>query len=59
MSSSLRAQGRKATARAYDAMIAATAMSRGLPVYTTNPDDFTGIEGLDVRVVTYSPLDKT
>ena len=59
VSSSLRAQGRKATARAYDAMIAATAMSRGLPVYTANPDDFTGIEGLDVRVVTYSPLDKT
>lgn len=44
----LRRAGRKTTARAYDAMIAATAMANGLPVYTCNPDDFRGIEGIDV-----------
>jgi tRNA(fMet)-specific endonuclease VapC len=34
--------------RAYDAMIAAIALSNGLPLYTCNPDDFTGIDGLEV-----------
>jgi predicted nucleic acid-binding protein len=29
-------------------MIAATALAHALPVYTCNPDDFTGIDGLDV-----------
>ena len=29
-------------------MIAATALANGLPVYTCNPDDFSGIEGLEV-----------
>lgn len=49
VAASLRATGRKRSARAYDALIAATAISRGLPVYTLNPDDFAGIDGLDVR----------
>ena len=35
-------------ARAYDAMIAATALANGLPVYTCNPNDFAGIEDLEV-----------
>ncbi len=48
VASSLRRNGRKATARAYDAMIAATAIAAGLPVYTCNPSDFTGIDGLEV-----------
>ena len=48
VAASLRRSGRKPAARAYDALIAATAMSRGLPVYTANPRDFAGIEGLDV-----------
>jgi hypothetical protein len=30
------------------AMIAAVALARGLPVHTSNPDDFAGIEGLTV-----------
>jgi predicted nucleic acid-binding protein len=34
--------------RAYDAMIAAIALSRGLPVHTANPVDFVRIEGLTV-----------
>lgn len=44
----LRADGRKRVARSYDALIAATALSRGLAVHTCNPDDFRGIEGLEV-----------
>lgn len=48
---SLRQSGRKARARAYDAMIAATAMAHDLPVYTCNPDDFAGIDGLTVVAV--------
>lgn len=48
VAASLRAAGHKTTARAYDAMIAATALANGLPIYTCNPDDFAGIEGLVV-----------
>jgi len=48
VAASLRRAGRKPAARAYDAMIAATALAHGLPVYTCNPEDFAGIEGLDV-----------
>jgi predicted nucleic acid-binding protein len=48
VAASLRRAGRKTRARAYDAMIAATAMAHGLPVYTCNPGDFAGIEGLEV-----------
>ncbi len=44
----LRQSGRKRQARAYDAMIAATALAHELPVYTCNPDDFAGIDGLTV-----------
>ena len=47
----LRTAGRKKAARAYDALIAATAISEGLPPYTCNPDDFEGIPGLDLRIV--------
>lgn len=49
VAASLRRSGRKSTARAYDAMIAATALANDLPVYTCNPADFTGID--DLRVV--------
>lgn len=51
VAASLRHAGRKANARAYDAMIAATALAHDLPVYTCNPGDFTGIDGLDVIAV--------
>lgn len=37
------AAGRKTTARAYDALIAATALADDLSVSTRNLDDFTGI----------------
>jgi len=48
VAASLRQAGRKPSARAYDAMIAATAMSQNLPVYTCNPSDFVAIDGLTV-----------
>jgi tRNA(fMet)-specific endonuclease VapC len=48
VAASLRRAGRKTHARAYDAMIAATALANGLPVYTCNPSDFSGIDGLEV-----------
>jgi len=51
VAASLRQAGHKPSARAYDAMIAATAISRDLPVYTCNPADFTGIDGLTVIAV--------
>jgi tRNA(fMet)-specific endonuclease VapC len=44
----LRASGRKTTARAYDALIAATAVANDLPVFTLNVDDFSGITSLTV-----------
>ena len=52
VAASLRAAGRKVRARSYDAMIAAIAVAHDLPLYTANPDDFAGIDGLEVRVVT-------
>lgn len=51
VAASLRAKGRKPAARAYDALIAATALAADLPLYTANPRDFAGIDGLDVREV--------
>ena len=57
VAASLRRSGRKATARAYDAMIAATAVAAELPVYTCNPSDFTGIGGLEVMEVPHPDHD--
>jgi tRNA(fMet)-specific endonuclease VapC len=51
VAASLRRAGRKPQARAFDAMIAAVAMANDLPVYTCNPADYAGIEGLDVVTV--------
>ena len=51
VAASLRRAGRKSHARAYDAMIAATALAHGLPVYTCSPDDFRGIDDLEVVAV--------
>jgi tRNA(fMet)-specific endonuclease VapC len=48
VAASLRRAGRKPAARAYNAMIAATAIASGLPIYTCNPDDFNGIDDLEV-----------
>jgi tRNA(fMet)-specific endonuclease VapC len=51
VAASLRRAGRKSSARAYDAMIAATAMANDLPLYTCNPADFADIDGLNVIAV--------
>ena len=47
----LRRAGRKTSARAYDALIAAIAIAHGLPLYTVNPDDFAGIGQLKLVAV--------
>jgi predicted nucleic acid-binding protein len=44
------AAGRKPHRRTIDLMIAATAIAEGLPLYTTNPADFNGVDTL-VRIV--------
>ena len=49
VSADLRAAGRKTRARSYDAMIAATAIANGLPLFTLNPQDFAHITRLDLH----------
>ena len=51
VAAALRNNGRKTRARAFDALIAATALAHDLPLYTRNPRDFEGITELDVRAV--------
>lgn len=53
VAASLRPARRKPAARAYDALIAASAIAENIPLYICNPDDFAGIEGLDVRAVAH------
>lgn len=53
VAASLRRAGRKTSARAYDAMIAAIALANGLPLYTCNPADFATIDGLRVIEVAH------
>jgi tRNA(fMet)-specific endonuclease VapC len=53
VAASLRKAGRKPTARAFDAMIAAVARANDLPLYTCNPRDFADIDGLDVVEVVH------
>jgi hypothetical protein len=48
VAASLRRSGRKTTARAYDAMIAATAVANQMPLYTANGADFRDIDDLEV-----------
>lgn len=46
--------GRKPRRRALDLMIAATAAAEDLALYTTNPDDFDGLD----RIVTVVPVSR-
>jgi predicted nucleic acid-binding protein len=46
----VRASGREPRKRSSDLMIAATAASNALPLYTANPDDFKGAEAF-VQVI--------
>lgn len=54
VAASLRSTGRKPAARAYDALIAAAAIAEDIPLYTCNPDDFAGIDGLTLHPVPHS-----
>jgi len=51
VASAMHRRGRKVRARSYDAMIAAVAIANDLPLYTGNPSDFVGIDGLTVIAV--------
>lgn len=51
VAAALRGSGRKPAARAYDALIAASAIANGMPLFTCNTADFEGIPGLDLRAV--------
>lgn len=48
VAASLRRSGRKPSARALDALIAATAIANQLPLYTCNARDYLGIDDLDL-----------
>ncbi len=52
VAAALRRRERKASARTFDAMIAAVALANRLDLYTANPDDFAGIDGLVVHALT-------
>ena len=47
----LRNSGKKTQARAFDALIASVALQHELPLFTKNPQDFEGIDGLEVVVI--------
>ena len=51
MYAALRARGRTGRRRVADLLIAATALAKGLPLYTRNPADFTGLAPLVVKSV--------
>ncbi|MEW5707619.1 MAG: PIN domain-containing protein [Pseudomonadota bacterium] len=47
----VKAAGRSSRARLADLLIAATAAAHGLPLYTRNPSDFTGLEEVVAVIV--------
>lgn len=53
VAAALRATGRKPAARAYDALIAASAIAHGVALYTCNPNDFGGIPRLALRPIAH------
>jgi len=55
VAASVVAVGRKPRRRLADLMIAATAIAEGLPLYTTNPDDYIGLEKLVIVVPVSRP----
>jgi predicted nucleic acid-binding protein len=54
MSAAVAALGRTSRARTADLMIAATAAAQSLPLFTTNPDDYRGLDAL----VTVIPVNR-
>ncbi|MGO9384154.1 MAG: type II toxin-antitoxin system VapC family toxin [Mycobacterium sp.] len=53
VAAALRTSGRKPAARAYDALIAASAIAHGVALYTCNPDDFQRIPRLELRPIAH------
>lgn len=51
LAASLRRNGRQVRPRASDVLIASVAVANDLPLYTCNPDDFSGIEDLTLVAV--------
>lgn len=56
VAAALRRAGRKPGARSFDAMIAAIAIANDLPLYTCNPRDFAGIDGLTVVAIPHPDM---
>ena len=56
VAASLRRSGRKPSARAFDALIAATAIANRLPLYSANAADFAGIDELDLIGLTHPDI---
>lgn len=56
VSAAVIAAGRKPRSRAVDLMIAATAIAERLPLYTTNPTDFTGLDSLMTVIPVTRPV---
>lgn len=59
VAANLRQAGRKTSARAYDALIAAIAIANDLPLYTVNPNDFAGINELDLVAIPHPDQTKS
>ncbi|OPG11747.1 VapC toxin family PIN domain ribonuclease [Microbispora sp. GKU 823] len=55
----VRSSGRQPRGRVADLMIAAIAASNGLPLYTANPKDFAGLDGMVEVVAVSRPPDAT
>ncbi|MFI8775188.1 MULTISPECIES: type II toxin-antitoxin system VapC family toxin [Gordonia] len=53
ISAAVQARGRTPRRRVADLMIASVSTAAGLPLYTTNPNDFEGLDGI-VRVIPVS-----
>jgi tRNA(fMet)-specific endonuclease VapC len=51
VSATLHRKGQKSRARAFDALIASTAIANDLPLFTCGPADFAHIDNLDLRSV--------
>jgi hypothetical protein len=56
VAASLHRAGRKTRARAYDAMIAAVAISNDLPLFTCSPADFEHIDNLELRPIPHPEI---
>ena len=57
LAASLRRSGREVRPRALDVLIAAVAVANDLPLYTCNPNDFTGMEDLTLVAVPHPGAD--